>query len=721
MSSFEPKPFGKYLLTERIAVGGMAEIYRAKTFGVDGFEKLVAIKKILPNYSADQEFIAMLTDEAKLVVRLSHTNIVQIYDLGRVGEDYYISMEFIDGVNLREVINKTREKGKKLTLPLALYIISEVCKGLDYAHSKNDATGKPLQIVHRDISPQNILLSYEGEPKIVDFGIAKAALNVSQTSVGVLKGKVTYMSPEQALGKPVDGRTDIFSAGIILYELVSGKRLFTGETQLEVLKKIRDTQITETELTQDIPKELRPILAKALAYNVGDRYQTAGDFQIALTKLLYSQYHDFSPRDLAHFMKKIFSEELKKRAALHQEEASLNTLTKEVSLTEENQKSLVKIQTGSEIHPVLQAPTTPDESFRPEAFRGPTEPTASEAINLSPSPKKKKTLFTILAALFIIVLISLGAYAIIKWVNPKPAPTPSEPKKEEPKEIPVITPTELPEKTPEGTGATEEPKEPVETPKEEIKGKLEINSNPEGASIFINGEDTKKTTPATIEDLGFESTYEITLKLSKHEEVSQMISISKDSPNKTISFSLIKLEEKATVIVIPNVPDADISIDGKNVGKAPGTFEVKPGSHEIVISKEGYVSQKTKVEVVDDEKKEISLILEKIPPPAPAKEPVKEAPKETPKETPKTPTKETVKETGDTITQGTGALRIDSEPRGASVTVNGQKQGTTPVLLNLPAGKSYSITLSFPGYKTWQRTVNLNKKKIEVKANLAKQ
>src|SRR3989338_864213 len=155
MAGFEPKPFGKYFLTERIAIGGMAEIYKAKTFGVDGFEKQLAIKKILPHYSADKEFISMLTDEAKLAVRLSNTNIVKIYDLGKVGDDYYISMEFIDGINLRELMNRGKELGEKIPVEICLYIGSEICKGLDYAHSKRDESSQPLNIVHRDISPQN--------------------------------------------------------------------------------------------------------------------------------------------------------------------------------------------------------------------------------------------------------------------------------------------------------------------------------------------------------------------------------------------------------------------------------------------------------------------------------------------------------------------------------------------------------------------------------------
>src|SRR3989338_5616370 len=243
MATLEAKQFGKYYLIEKLAVGGMAEIYKGKTYGVDGFEKLLVVKRILPHCCADKDFITMLVDEAKLSVTLSHANVVQVYDLGKVGDDYFISMEYINGVNLRDIVYRCRERNIKFPDELAAFIMSEVCKGLDYAHRKTDAGGVPLGIVHRDVSPQNILLSYEGEVKLVDFGIAKAAMNISHTMAGILKGKIAYMSPEQALGKTIDHRTDIFSAGIVLYEMLTGGKLFTGESQFEVLNQIRTTRI----------------------------------------------------------------------------------------------------------------------------------------------------------------------------------------------------------------------------------------------------------------------------------------------------------------------------------------------------------------------------------------------------------------------------------------------------------------------------------------------
>ncbi|MDO8519585.1 MAG: protein kinase [Deltaproteobacteria bacterium] len=421
MASFEPKPFGKYFLTEKLAIGGMAEIYKAKTFGVDGFEKLLAIKKILPHYSADKEFIAMLTDEAKLVVRLSHTNIVQIYDLGKVGDDYYISMEYIDGLNLREVINRGKELGEKIPLSICLYIISEVAKGLDYAHSKRNDQGEPLHIVHRDISPQNVLISFEGETKIVDFGIAKAAMNVSHTTSGILKGKVTYMSPEQALGMPVDAQTDIFSAGLLLYELLSGERLFSGDSHLEILKKIRTTQISEATFPSSIAAHFRPILSKALAYGPKNRYETAGDFQIALTKLLYSEYNDFSPRQLASLIKKWFAPELKIKKRKAEDDVSESLRTQALMVEPQSESILVASESHNETEVFFQDTTKPESSLTPSQFYHGFEKQPPK----KPFPIKKASLTGPMKGILAVVALLLlagGVFSIYRSLKKSPPP-----------------------------------------------------------------------------------------------------------------------------------------------------------------------------------------------------------------------------------------------------------------------------------------------------------
>ncbi|WDT75103.1 MAG: serine/threonine-protein kinase [Candidatus Manganitrophus sp.] len=283
----QPIRFGKYLLLDKIGTGGMAELFLAKQTGLSGFEKSVAIKRILPHLTQGSEFIAMFINEAKLAALLTHQNIVQIYDLGNVDQCHYIAMEYIMGKDLRTVINHGKSKNIPLSIGDALLIVSKICSALDYAHRKKDLNGNDLHLVHRDISPQNILISYEGEVKLVDFGIAKAAMGGQETKTGVLKGKLAYMSPEQAWGKPVDGRTDLFALGIVLYEAVTGERLFSGNDEISILEKVRKAEVPPpTQLNPAIPPELEAILKKAMAKEPEDRYQTASEMEMALEDLI---------------------------------------------------------------------------------------------------------------------------------------------------------------------------------------------------------------------------------------------------------------------------------------------------------------------------------------------------------------------------------------------------------------------------------------------------
>lgn len=328
MNDFTAQPFGEYYLLERIAVGGMAEIFRAKTYGVGGFEKQLAIKRILPHHAQNEEFITMLIDEAKIAVALNHINIVQVFDLGKIDNDYFIAMEYVEGRDLRTVMRRSRELEIPLTVENAVYTILEICKGLDYAHRKTDKSGKSLGVVHRDISPQNILISFEGEVKIVDFGIAKAAGKVTETDTGILKGKFSYMSPEQAGGKKIDQRTDIFSAGLIMYELLRGEKLFRGKNHIEILEKIKATHIEPPFLPADIPSELEFILANALTNNKDDRYTYASDFQVELTRFLYSSALDFTTRNLAEFMRKLFQKEVEEERKNEPVDFALDEITR---------------------------------------------------------------------------------------------------------------------------------------------------------------------------------------------------------------------------------------------------------------------------------------------------------------------------------------------------------------------------------------------------------
>jgi serine/threonine protein kinase len=312
----KPVPFGKYYLLERINVGGMAEVFKAKTFGVEGFERLLAVKRILPNIAEDEEFITMFIDEAKIAVQLQHANIAQIFDLGKVDESFFIALEFVHGRDLRSIFDRMRNKGDSLPIAMACYVTMQVCEGLDYAHNKRDAQGRELNLVHRDISPQNVLIGYEGEVKLIDFGIAKAAGKASKTQAGILKGKFGYMSPEQVRGLPIDKRSDIFAVGIVLYELLTGERLFIGESDFSTLEKVRNVEIMPpSSYNKKIPQELERVVLKALARDPEDRYANAIDLHDDLQSFLYSVGEFFSRKDLAAWMKKTFAMEIEEDSA----------------------------------------------------------------------------------------------------------------------------------------------------------------------------------------------------------------------------------------------------------------------------------------------------------------------------------------------------------------------------------------------------------------------
>ena len=312
----EPITFGKYCLLERINVGGMAEVFRAKAFGVEGFERLVAVKRILPNIAEDKDFIRMFIDEAKLAVQLNHANIAQIFDLGMVDSAYYIALEHIHGRDLRAIFDRCRQKTEPMPVAQACFVSMKVCEGLDYAHNKRNQSGHELNLVHRDVSPQNVLVSFEGEVKIIDFGIAKAAGKGSKTQAGILKGKFGYMSPEQVRGLPVDRRSDIFSCGIVLYELLTGERLFIGESDFSTLEKVRNVEILPpSTYNRNIPDELERIVLKALAKDVSDRYQNAIDLHDELQAFVYTAGEFYSRKDLAGWMKSTFSKEIERESA----------------------------------------------------------------------------------------------------------------------------------------------------------------------------------------------------------------------------------------------------------------------------------------------------------------------------------------------------------------------------------------------------------------------
>ena len=301
--------FGPYQLIERLASGGMAEIFKARTFGHSGFEKTLVIKRLHPRCTQNPEFIEMLKEEAKTAVGLSHANIVQIFDLGRVQEHYYIAMEYINGRDLRQWRARLKEQRAFIPPEAALYLVSELCSGLDFAHRQRDAQGQLLRLIHRDVSPHNVMISSEGEVKIVDFGIAKSLATHQETEAGVIKGKFCFMSPEQASGQRLDHRTDIFSAGIILYELLTGRAMYESDNDHDLIKIVKEARFVPIEeLRPDLPRALHKVVNKALAPNRDQRYPSARHFQHAIEKVMQRSGLMFSRFQLGQLLVSYFGE-----------------------------------------------------------------------------------------------------------------------------------------------------------------------------------------------------------------------------------------------------------------------------------------------------------------------------------------------------------------------------------------------------------------------------
>ncbi|MFT3699651.1 MAG: serine/threonine-protein kinase [Kofleriaceae bacterium] len=311
---------GRYHLLDRIAFGGMAEIYRAKTFDATGTPHLVAVKRVLAHLAEDDDFIQMLVDEAKIASVLRHQSIARVYEFARAHGEYFIAMEHVDGKDMRTVLERCRSKKKPIPPEHAAYICAEVGAALHAAHSAVDSRGRPLRIIHRDVSPSNIICSYAGEVKLCDFGIAKATLSRVTTKTGVIKGKVKYMSPEQALGRKLDHRSDVFSLGSCLYEMLTRIPPFTATNEMDLLIKVRDAKYRPvSELQPGIPPELEAITDKCLTRSRANRYQTAAEVEGDLRAFLRKFMPNYSRSHLGRFIRKMFSTEIERELRMLEE------------------------------------------------------------------------------------------------------------------------------------------------------------------------------------------------------------------------------------------------------------------------------------------------------------------------------------------------------------------------------------------------------------------
>ncbi|MBN8469109.1 protein kinase [Corallococcus exiguus] len=410
--------FGRYELVSWLGRGGMAETWRAQLVGDAGVTKPVLIKKVLPEYANDEAFISMFISEARISATLSHGNVAQVFDFGRVDGEYFLAMEFVDGQPLHRVLKRALKSDLgALPVPVAVFIAMEMCRGLHYAHTRTNSSGQPLGIVHRDISPDNVLLGYEGQVKIVDFGIAKAQLlRGFKTAPGVVKGKYLFFSPEQARGEDVDARTDVWATGVVLYELLCGKLPVEGPPHVVMMRIARGEIPAPSVLRPDLPRELNDIVMKALTPDREHRFESSHAFGDALAGFLYSNFPRFSAMTIAHLLRVLF------RGDLAQEGREMSVPG---SFLEELKSW--RQQTLPE-EPVTPPPSTERQTRRIRAATPPPVTETTQPRSIVPSPgTSRPLLYGLSAGGLMVVGVSLWALLDANSHGPTagaPPPTP---------------------------------------------------------------------------------------------------------------------------------------------------------------------------------------------------------------------------------------------------------------------------------------------------------
>lgn len=395
----------------------MGELWLARSQGVAGWEKLVVLKTILPHLSDQPEFVERFLDEANIATTLSHGNIVPVFELGHDKDTYFLAMEYVDGWDLRTLLRRVAAKNDAFPEGVALYIASEVCRGLDYAHNRRDEQNRPRNIVHRDISPANLLLSRDGEVRIVDFGIASARSRLNQTLTGELRGKFAYMSPEQASGEVVDPRSDLFSLGVVLYEMLAGTRPFDGDSDLEVLGRVQRADYRPLrELRPDLDEATYQIVEKALAHTAEARFQNAAEMQVALLNILYQETGPVSARQLADFCLRYDRPRYSTGTMRGQSfDDLLHEQLLEANAAPENATPSFVTPSGNgmrdpqrpRIVPVLGAGTTPSSHGDGKSVHTQTITFRSRA-----QLRRRRILISIGVVLFLIVLVSVLAFRL---------------------------------------------------------------------------------------------------------------------------------------------------------------------------------------------------------------------------------------------------------------------------------------------------------------------
>ncbi len=629
-----PRQFGKYTLMRRLAAGGMAELFLALHKSVAGFEKLIVIKRILPSMNHDKAFIEMLLHEARVAATLSHPNIVQTFDVGQVDGTYFIAMEHIHGEDIRSIVRgmKTNQV-TEFPVEHALSIVLGTCAGLAYAHEKRDLNGQSLNIVHRDISPQNIVVTFEGDVKVVDFGIAKSKNVVEEIQPGQLKGKVPYMSPEQAKGEDIDWRSDIFAVGVILFELTTGKRLFKGANEHETLKLICERDYPRpSQVRPGYPAGLERIVMRALQKPRDDRYQSARDMQSDLQSFIREERMPVSTVSLGEWMNMLFRDKIvQQQELLHDVKRLADVLAAQHQQKAEQwsaagmtgEWNAVSLQAISGSHSSVSAPGT--------------------ASSVPPPRRSRLPMILGLAA-----ALGVGGGAVFMLTRGEVEPSPR---------------------------AAAEARETAPPTPRELRGALVIESDPPGASIWLEGELRKESTPATLESLPLGREMEIKLTKDGYESFREKITLvasgegdAQRGESRTMKTTLKK--GSVTVLLEIDLP-TQVWVDGKSwsgdAKKVEGLSAEE--EHKVSVAAAGYVAKTFTFKAKQGETLTFRHAM------------VKADPRVASTDTPKIgdPRKDAPK-------GATGTVRVGARGGFCNVTINGASYGPTPTQATVPAG-----------------------------------
>jgi serine/threonine protein kinase len=545
--------FGKYLLIGEIATGGMAEVFLAVHKGLEGFTKVVVIKRVLQHLSRNPDFVRMFIDEARLAARLEHPNIVRTYEFGEVAGQYYTVMEYLPGEDLFRALNRLSVSKQLMPLNMAAGIAAQLCAGLDFAHQLTDIDGRPLHLVHRDINPANVIVTYGGEVKIIDFGVAKSNAN-SQTVTGTIKGKIAYMPPEQVLGRNVDQRADIFSAGVVLWELLTGRPLFLGESEAATLYAVMNAPIRRpSELRPSVPSQLDAIVDRALARSPVDRYPTAEMMAADLERFM-THLPRYDSRLLAGKVEALFGST---RAEAKRSIAQTRSLARNVSLV-----MRLRSEVRADLVETLDGPaggaaarhtgTRVGEIAPPRTVAGAMANSLIEAVA---QPRSQRRLLIVLAIAMLACTAAGLGYALTR---------------------------------------SEQEQEPVAP--QVAQTALRIESTPPGAVVFVDGEPTGLTTPTTLTGVTAKH-LQIRLERAGHASTSVELDVPAGATT-TRQFALTRISGRLVISDLPKnatvIVDDEEHAAGEVIAAAAGSHMVR-----IVVDGETIVQQALEVAAGD--------------------------------------------------------------------------------------------------------------------------